>query len=456
MAKEMFINKRIYEQLKKRATIAVLLLLIVVLPTIWYAGYYAGRAQTASSIPVFEHPADSYSYLIWKEGNTYYARNGITGAIDYSGTNAAQIIQNTIDALTSGGMIFITSASYAIYNTITVPYQGITLAGEGRTTVLQDYITSGDVIKATNKDFYIKDLGIESKVNKTSGSAIVIEQYGEHHIHNIYLWGLLNGWDGITLGTDTTYTTNVYITNLFANQFQNNAVYIKNADDTKIVNAHILGSSSTPKGYGIKVEEVEHARLKIVNTHLEWLKVGIYINPPAGAIVKYVMLDKVTIHASTLNNFRIEGGTDRTIREIRLLDCMTGRSGEHGLYVAYVKGLSLTNLYVRSNAYHGVWIRYSENVFIQGGFYTNNSQSSIQTQDGLILSDGTENFFVLGVTSGPALGYGDTQRYGIRIVDSSYGIISDCIARGNTVGISLSNATNVNVMQSWNGTTWIP
>jgi len=42
------------------------------------------------------------SYIIYRIGNVYYARNGRTGAIDYSGTDAKTVVQNALNALTSG------------------------------------------------------------------------------------------------------------------------------------------------------------------------------------------------------------------------------------------------------------------------------------------------------------------------------------------------------------------
>lgn len=37
---------------------------------------------------------ESASYVVFKDGSTYFAKNGTTGAIDYSGTNASEIINN--------------------------------------------------------------------------------------------------------------------------------------------------------------------------------------------------------------------------------------------------------------------------------------------------------------------------------------------------------------------------
>ena len=42
------------------------------------------------------------SYVVYKDGTTYYAQNGQTGVNDYSGTDASTVINNALGALTSG------------------------------------------------------------------------------------------------------------------------------------------------------------------------------------------------------------------------------------------------------------------------------------------------------------------------------------------------------------------
>jgi len=73
----------------------------------------------------FAKPVLEPSYVIFKEtiGATdyYFAQNGKTGAIDYGGqsnaggvdgTNASAVIQSAINALTSGGKIFVKEGIY--------------------------------------------------------------------------------------------------------------------------------------------------------------------------------------------------------------------------------------------------------------------------------------------------------------------------------------------------------
>ena len=58
--------------------------------------------EYATPVPVISATYQPYSYLIYKDGSTYYARNGITGNIDYSNTNAVTLFNNTITALVAG------------------------------------------------------------------------------------------------------------------------------------------------------------------------------------------------------------------------------------------------------------------------------------------------------------------------------------------------------------------
>jgi len=82
---------------------------------------------------------ETASYVIFKEAGVYYAKNGSTGAIDYSGTDAATVIQSAIDALSEytwdtitgkRGLIVIKDGTYEITSTILV-YPTMALIGAG-------------------------------------------------------------------------------------------------------------------------------------------------------------------------------------------------------------------------------------------------------------------------------------------------------------------------------------
>ena len=48
------------------------------------------------------YPQQDYDYLIYTDGTNYYAKNGTTGLVDYSGTNATAIISSAYNSLTVG------------------------------------------------------------------------------------------------------------------------------------------------------------------------------------------------------------------------------------------------------------------------------------------------------------------------------------------------------------------
>jgi hypothetical protein len=76
------------------------------------------------------------SFIIFTNGTYYYAKNGITGQIDFSGTDASTVIQAAIKALRNGGRILVKSGVYQLSRTITDNgNDNIILEGEGWSTV---------------------------------------------------------------------------------------------------------------------------------------------------------------------------------------------------------------------------------------------------------------------------------------------------------------------------------
>jgi len=75
----------------------------------------------------YEHIVEP-SYIIFKEDSKILARNGKTGVVEYSGTNASTVIQSVINALTNGGKIFIKKEVQS--GLITVNKGNIVLEGE--------------------------------------------------------------------------------------------------------------------------------------------------------------------------------------------------------------------------------------------------------------------------------------------------------------------------------------
>jgi len=108
---------------KTKPLLAVLLIFLMGLNL----GYVWASGSTILITP--QSFVSEASYIIFKDGSTYYARNGTTWAIDYSGTNAAVVTQAAINALPNGGTIFVKSGLYELSQQVTVNSY-ISLLGE--------------------------------------------------------------------------------------------------------------------------------------------------------------------------------------------------------------------------------------------------------------------------------------------------------------------------------------
>lgn len=87
-----------------------------------------------SSGGVYVSAVKSPGYTIFIDGSTIKAVNALTGAVDYSGTDAATVIQAAIDALTSGGRIFIRAGSYSLGAGLVIAAENTEIFGEGKST----------------------------------------------------------------------------------------------------------------------------------------------------------------------------------------------------------------------------------------------------------------------------------------------------------------------------------
>jgi len=113
-----------------------------------------------------KHYAETASYIIFKEGDMVYAKNGSTGKIDFSGTDASTVIQSAIDNLPSG-KIYIKAGTYIISSAI-APKSNIEIVGEGINKTVLDASNQGCAIfhqTTSINNFAIRDLYLLSENN---------------------------------------------------------------------------------------------------------------------------------------------------------------------------------------------------------------------------------------------------------------------------------------------------
>jgi len=154
------------------------------------------------------------SYVIYKSGSTIYAQNGQTGSNDYSGADAASVIQDAIDALASGGRICIKD-SMTISSSITIAASNIALEGlpgVRLTYTGNDYAIVVGLTGTAVVGVVVKDLDIYGDTNALGGLRVLRPVYKSHferlcihHFKNASAWG-------INVGDGTAYTSiNLFI-----------------------------------------------------------------------------------------------------------------------------------------------------------------------------------------------------------------------------------------------------
>jgi len=121
-------------------------------------------SQSSSQTITIEPPSftETASYTIFKVGDTIYAKNGTTGEIEFSGTDASQVIQSAINALTNGGKILIKAGTYLLSSPLTLN-RYISLVGEEpyKSTWLV-VNTNIPIFNLTEPDFTIENLFLDN------------------------------------------------------------------------------------------------------------------------------------------------------------------------------------------------------------------------------------------------------------------------------------------------------
>ena len=156
----------------------IALALVAVLVTAQASNVYSVSPSNVTTYSKWTGVND-YSYIIFTDGSTYYGKNGNTGAIDYSGTSAATVIQNAINALTSGGKVLIKAGTYTITANIK-PKSNVVLQGEGiDITILRASGTLGVISKNDNtpmSNFYLMDMTLDGN-NTVTGAVVNFNNY---------------------------------------------------------------------------------------------------------------------------------------------------------------------------------------------------------------------------------------------------------------------------------------
>jgi len=241
---------------------------------------------------------ETASYVIFKVGSTYYAKNGSTGEIEFSGTNASYIVNQ---ALSLGKHILIKSGQYNIappiqYISSASSHESIVIEGEGFNTELG---WSG----GASTDSLIS-------VNGTWVHLI---------IKNIRIYG---GDDACDYGI-TAEVRSVYLQNVMVSAFKVWAILLQDTYDVHI--EHCYGINS---GGGLYLKHCNHVVIEgggYGSNHLDTgEKIGIKIGESGGYICSAVLIQGVDTTANDVYGIYVNYGRYVTIKA-----CYFENNGQH-------------------------------------------------------------------------------------------------------------------------------
>jgi hypothetical protein len=394
--------------------------------------------------------AEPYSYILFKDASTYYAKNGLTGAIDYSGTNASQVIDN---ALAVGGTIFLRKGEYYLSGELKINVAGTSIIGEGSGTKL--IIISGatkSAIVVTKPNFRISNLVINSTITKTAGFGIAIDgattfvYTGNDRIgvvNEIKDVIIENQWIGLSIDQNSMM---VYLENIDIRNSYDKGIVLDNASFiylNKITTFNWIRTYSIGL-HLIKAFSIYASECEFLNAH----DYGVLSNPPTGVTNQWLRFVNCAVETNETDTggdgwvfTNNQGGNNEGV----YLYDFWATSTRNGIILDGVNDAQIVGAQAHGNARHGLWIQdtNTKQVEIKGGHFSVNSRAANNTYDGIHVDAGISHFSIIGTIIYGNNIYGETgtvfQRYAIRVDvgASDWYIITENLVRYNgSYGVS--------------------
>ncbi len=126
---------------------------------------FAGQGQLwwngLNRTDVLASPLLPESYIVYNDGNSYFAKNGASGQVDFASTNASYVINNVIRSASNGQRILIKSGNYTLDAPIAIPYAtSINIEGEAVGDPRAGaYPSNGTILIYSGPDYAIESTG---------------------------------------------------------------------------------------------------------------------------------------------------------------------------------------------------------------------------------------------------------------------------------------------------------
>ena len=187
------------------------------------------------------------SYVIFRQTD-FYAQNCLTGAIDFSGPDAATVIQNSMDSLASGGEIFLKAGSYVFNSTVIIP-SNITVQGEG----------SGTLIRMADN--------ANAEAFKTDGSSGII-------LRDFRIDGNKDNQSSLTGAMiNLSNSANNLVENVSIDNSADSGIWIASTTDTLVINCRVSNCANA----GVGIRGPSTARVAVIGGYYTANVVGVQI-----------------------------------------------------------------------------------------------------------------------------------------------------------------------------------
>jgi len=229
----------------------------------------------------------TYSYMVYQKDNTYYAKNGDTGDVEYSDTDASNVIQYAIDKTVESkrwGTVYLADGVYVLSKTVTL-YSGVglkgTKAGWWTNTGALSTVLVGSfndvIIKIVNHPQYktispyyifpyIAELAIVGNLSSSNNVGIYVSDENGNVLdvvlRNVYVYN--TGSDGLRISSSGSKTwisdsyiewnsgagvnlikfSKIYVINAYIYHGNPNILVGGTGGDAKFTNTVIIGSLS--------------------------------------------------------------------------------------------------------------------------------------------------------------------------------------------------------------------
>jgi len=170
------------------------------------------------ALAIRHKPAIEPSYVILTEDGIVKAKNGMTGRIEFSHTDASRVLQYAIDSLPDDGSIFVKRGEYPLSKKVVLK-DNITIIGEGLATRFKKLTNEAtfygmNVSNVILEKFFFDCNGLTGQPTTAYATAIGFDSDGTKPLYNIVLRDIKT-YNGIGAhihfwGIDN-YLVNVYI-----------------------------------------------------------------------------------------------------------------------------------------------------------------------------------------------------------------------------------------------------